>query len=188
LTTGPQGGSKGGGRGRLGRSGRLERPRGTGTERETLLRVVRVTLNAGPANSPGVSPPSSTSSTDVDAYLAAVPPKFRKELEKLRRTIRSAAPDAEERISYGMPAFRQGGMLVYYAAFQDHLSFFVGSPGARNRFAAELKPFETGKGTVRFTPDRPLPAGLVRRIVKARVAENVARNAKKTGRARRTGR
>lgn len=115
-------------------------------------------------------PPAS-----VDEYLAAVPPKYRAALEKLRRTIRAAAPEAEETISYGMPAFRQDGMLVYYAAFQDHGSFFIGSPAARRRFAEELRPFAGGKGTVRFTLEHPLPANLVTRIVTARVAENARR-------------
>ena len=111
----------------------------------------------------------------VDEYLARVPPRFRTALQGLRKTIKAAAPDAEEVISYQMPAFRQNGMLVYYAAFKDHCSLFVGSPKVRRQFSAELKPFEAGKGTARFTPDRPLPAELVTRIVKARVAENAAR-------------
>ncbi len=115
---------------------------------------------------------------NVDAYMAGIPPKFRIPLQRLRKTIRAAAPEAEEIISYRMPAFRQNGILVYFAAFEDHCSLFVGSPTVRRRFAAELKPFMTGKGTVRFTPDRPLPDRLVTRIVKARLAENAARRTK----------
>lgn len=111
----------------------------------------------------------------ADEYLRTVPAEMRGALERLRATIRAAAPEAEEVISYRIPAFRYHGMLVYYAAFDDHCSFFVGSPTVRRSFAAELKPFAAGKGTVHFTPDRPLPAGLVTRIVKARVAENEAR-------------
>jgi uncharacterized protein YdhG (YjbR/CyaY superfamily) len=114
----------------------------------------------------------------VDAYLARVPPKFRTLLQRLRKTIKAAAPEAEEVISYRMPAFRQNGMLVYYAAFADHCSLFVGSPHVLQEFSAELEPFRAGRGTVRFTPDRPLTTGLVRRIVKARVAENSKRRAK----------
>lgn len=114
-------------------------------------------------------------SKDVDEYLAKVPDDSRAALQELRRTIRAAAPVAEETISYGMPAFRHHGMLVYYAAFSDHCSFFVGSSTLRRTFAAELKPFAAGKGTARFTPERPLPASLVTRIVKARVAENEAK-------------
>ncbi|MCI4344774.1 MAG: DUF1801 domain-containing protein [Thermoplasmata archaeon] len=124
--------------------------------------------------------PSSVAlgSKAVDEYLAKVPPAFRKELTKLRRTIRAAAPRATETISYMMPAFRDGGVLVWYAAFRDHCSFFVGSHKVRRRFAKELKPFDQGKGTLHFTPTNPLPADLVRRIVRARVSENRARSAK----------
>ena len=114
----------------------------------------------------------------VDEYLASVPPESRIALQRLRKIIKAAAPDAEEVISYHMPAFRQNGILVYIAAFKDHCSFFVGSPKIRRQFAAELKPFAAGKGTFHFTPDRPLPARLVTRIVKARIAENAARRSK----------
>lgn len=112
----------------------------------------------------------------VDAYLAEVPPDLRKALQDLRKTIRAAAPEAEEIISYQMPAFRHHGNLVYYAAFRDHCSFFIGSVVTQRTFAAELKSFAAGKGTVHFTPEHPLPSGLVARIVKARVAENEARS------------
>ncbi len=117
----------------------------------------------------------ATAPKTVDEYLAGVPPRYRAALQRLRRTIAAAAPEAEETISYQMPAFRQGGMLVYFAAFSDHLSLFIGSATSRSRFAAELEPFLAGKGTVHFTPERPLPDELVARIVRARVAENVAR-------------
>ncbi len=103
----------------------------------------------------------------VDEYLESVPKEMRTALDKLRRTIKAAAPDAEEVISYSMPAFRQNGILVYYAAFKDHCSFFPGSAQVRRLFAAELKSFEAGKGTLHFTPDKPLPTDLVTRIVKA---------------------
>lgn len=117
----------------------------------------------------------------VDEYLARVPAEMRAALEGLREAIRSAAPEAEEVISYQIPAFRQNGILVYYAAFRDHCSFFVGSLAVRRRFAAELKPFASGKGTLRFTPQKPIPRALVRRIVKARIAENAARAKAKRG-------
>jgi len=110
----------------------------------------------------------------VDEYLTSVPPKFRMILQRLRKTIKAAAPDAEEIISYRMPAYRQDGMLVYFAAFKDHCSFFGVSDTIRRKFSAELKPFMAGKGTFRFTPDRPIPDDLVTRIVKARLAENAA--------------
>ncbi len=115
----------------------------------------------------------------VDDYFARVPPSFRGMLQRLRETIQGAAPDAEEIISYGMPAYRQDGILVYFAAFRDHCSLFVPGPEVRRRFSAELRPFLHGKGTIRFTLDRPLPAGLVTRIVRTRVAENAARRSSK---------
>jgi uncharacterized protein YdhG (YjbR/CyaY superfamily) len=107
----------------------------------------------------------------IDAYIARAPADFRPALQRIRATIRAAAPEADEIISYGLPAFRQGRILVYYGAFADHLSLFVASPAVRRKFAEELAPFHGGKGTVRFTPDHPLPSTLVRRIVKARLAE-----------------
>lgn len=115
----------------------------------------------------------------VDDYLASVPADVRKTLQTLRKTIRAAAPKAEEVISYNIPAFSQHGVLVYYAAFKDHCSLFPGGGAARRKFARELKPFTGGKGTVHFTPQKPLPAALVTQIVKARVAENEARASKK---------
>ena len=114
----------------------------------------------------------------VDEYFESVPKEMRAALDKLRKTIKAAAPDADEVISYSMPAFRQNGMLVYYAAFRDHCSFFAGSAEVRRQFSAELKPFEAGKGTLHLTAERPLPADLVTRIVKARVAENEVRGSK----------
>jgi len=119
-----------------------------------------------------MAPQQNGSPEKVDDYLARVPPRFRTALQQLRRTIKAAAPGAEEIISYKMPAFRDNGMLVYYGAFKDHCSFFVASAKVRRQFSAELEPFETGKGTLHFTPDRPLPSDLVMRIVKARLAEN----------------
>ncbi len=118
---------------------------------------------------------TSAAPKDVDEYLARVPPKMRMVLQELRRTIRSAAPMAEEVISYRMPAFRHHGILVYYAAFSDHCSFFPASVVTARKFASELKPFAAGKGTLRFTPEHPMPKSLVTRIVKARVVENEAR-------------
>ncbi len=125
-----------------------------------------------------MQPEAGPVSKTVDEYMARVPAKFRTALQRLRKTIKAAAPDAEEIISYQMPAFRQDGMLVYYAAFKDHCSLFVASDQVRRQFAAELKPFETGKGTLQFTPDQPLPDELVTRIVKVRVAENAARRSR----------
>jgi uncharacterized protein YdhG (YjbR/CyaY superfamily) len=116
-----------------------------------------------------------TTPTSVDEYLAAVPEAPRAALEKLRAAIKAAAPEATETISYQMPAFRlHGRFLVSYAAFKDHCSLFPASHAVTAAYAKELAPYLAGKGTIRFTVDRPLPAALVRKIVKARVEENAA--------------
>jgi uncharacterized protein YdhG (YjbR/CyaY superfamily) len=113
---------------------------------------------------------------NVDAYLAAAPPKHRAALERLRRAIRSAAPGAEEVISYQMPALKyEGRVLVYYAAFKDHCSFFPASSAINEAHRNELEAagaVVNNKGTIRFAPEKPLPAALVRTIVKERIAEN----------------
>jgi uncharacterized protein YdhG (YjbR/CyaY superfamily) len=114
---------------------------------------------------------------DVDDYLAALPPEPRAALERLRRTIREAAPDAVETIAYGMPAFRQDGrFLVSYAAYKNHCSLFPASQGMKEELGERLDPYVSGKGTLRFRPDRPIPASLVRSIVRIRLRE-VARAA-----------
>jgi uncharacterized protein YdhG (YjbR/CyaY superfamily) len=105
-----------------------------------------------------------------DAYLAALDSEQRAALEKLRKTIRAAAPKAEECISYGVPAFRLNGkFLVALAAARNHCSFYPGS--AVQAFRADLKGYETSKGTIRFQPNKPLPSSLVRKLVKARIAK-----------------
>jgi len=117
-------------------------------------------------------------SKTVAAYLAALPKDSRAALQKLRGSIKAAAPEAIEGISYGMPAFKHKGQLVYYAAFKDHCSFFPASTAVMRRFAAELKGYDTtGKGTIRFPALKPLPTTLVKRMVRARIAENEAREA-----------
>jgi len=114
----------------------------------------------------------------VDDYLASVPADVRAALLKLRKTIRSAAPKATEEISYQVPTFKQNGGLVAYAAFPDHCSFFVMSTEVMRAHAAELASYPIGKGSIRFPADKPLPAALVRKLVKARIAENEARGKK----------
>ncbi len=111
----------------------------------------------------------------VDEYLAAVPDESRAALERLRKVIRSAAPRADERIGYQIPMFYQRGPLVSFAAFPDHCSFFVMSPAVMDVHRSELERYETSKGTIRFTPSKPLPASLVKKLVKARIAENEAK-------------
>jgi len=107
----------------------------------------------------------------VDEYLARVPPRFRAALEKLRRDIRAAAPGATEGLAWGMPSFRLRVWLVCYAAFKDHCSFFPMSAEVIRRHAGLLKGFRTTKGTIHFTPEKSLPATLVKRLVRARIAE-----------------
>jgi uncharacterized protein YdhG (YjbR/CyaY superfamily) len=110
----------------------------------------------------------------VDEYLAKVPQPARATLEKLRKVIKAAVPEAEEVISYQVPTFRHHRSIVAFAAFEDHCSFFVMSPAVMKAFQEDLEDYATSKGTVRFPIDKPLPAALVRRLVKARIAENDA--------------
>jgi uncharacterized protein YdhG (YjbR/CyaY superfamily) len=108
----------------------------------------------------------------VDRYLAAVPEKARGALEKLRRTIKAAAPEATETISYRIPTFKlHGRPLVYFAAFKDHCSLFPATTKVLEAHGDELKAYFSGKGTLRFTADKPIPAALVRKIVKTRIEE-----------------
>jgi uncharacterized protein YdhG (YjbR/CyaY superfamily) len=113
----------------------------------------------------------------VDQYLEALPPEERTALEKVREAIRSAAPEAEEKISYRIPMYTHHGHLVGFAAFKNHCSLFVTDSEVPERFAKELEPFRINHTTVQFTVDKPLPTALVKRIVEARVAENEARAA-----------
>ena len=115
----------------------------------------------------------------VDEFLAAVPPDKRAALEDLRKVIGAAAPGATELINYGVPMFRLGGKnLVSYAAAKDHCSFYVQSPAVMDAYAAELKGYSTTAGTVHFTPDKLIPAALVTKLVKARIAETQGRGHK----------
>jgi len=119
---------------------------------------------------------STTATAQIEAFLAALPPGQHGALQGLRETIAAAAPEATETISYGMPAFRyHGKVLVYYAAFKAHCSFFPASGASIARHAAELEGFVTSKGTLQFTPGHPIPADLVRRMVRDRMAEIDAR-------------
>ena len=108
----------------------------------------------------------------IDEYLAAVDVVNRAALEKLRKTIKSVAPTAEECISYQICAFRQNGMLVGFGAAAKHCAFYLMSSTAVAAFKDDLNDYDTSTGTIRFQPDKPLPAGLVRKLVKARIAEN----------------
>jgi uncharacterized protein YdhG (YjbR/CyaY superfamily) len=110
--------------------------------------------------------------SDVGEFLAAVPEEAQATLEGLRTTIRAAVPKATEAISYGVPTFKhQGRPLVGYGATKSHCAFYVMSPEVMRAHAAELEKYDTGKGTIRFPASKPLPAALVRKLIKARIAE-----------------
>jgi len=112
----------------------------------------------------------------IDEYLACVNADQRAALEKVRQSIRAVAPEAEECISYGIPAFRLNGRsLVFFGAWADHCSFYPGSSNTLKKFRNELRNFQTSKGTLRFSPDKPMPVALVKKLLKARIAENNAR-------------
>ena len=114
----------------------------------------------------------TTVARDVDDYLSRLPADSRSALEKLRRTIKSIVPDAVEVISYQIPTFKyRDRMLVSYAAFSEHCSFFPGAAPIKAH-QSDLKSYQTSKGTIRFFSTKPLPATLVRKLVKTRIAEN----------------
>ena len=115
------------------------------------------------------SPPAK----DIDEYLAGVTEPARSTLQKVRAAIRAAAPaEATEAIGYRIPTFRYKGALVAFAAFSDHCSFFPMSESVIEKFKSELKGFHTSKGTLQFPLDKPLSAALVKKMVKARIAQN----------------
>jgi uncharacterized protein YdhG (YjbR/CyaY superfamily) len=119
-------------------------------------------------NRQGVNP------TTIDEYLAALSDDKRAALEKLRKTIRAAAPNAEESISYQICAYRHNGMLVGFGATAKHCAFYLMSSSTVEAHKEALKGYDTSKGTIRFRADKPLPPALVRKLVKARMAENAA--------------
>jgi len=111
----------------------------------------------------------------IDEYIAGFPPDVQKILEKIRLTIRKAAPDAEEAIKYRMPTFTlKGTNLVHFAGFKNHIGFYP-VPTGIEKFKKELSVYEGGKGSVQFPLDKPIPFGLISRIVKFRVKENLAK-------------
>src|SRR5262245_21250643 len=107
----------------------------------------------------------------VHEYLSAVPKEVRDALEEMRKTIRQAAPRAEEVISYNMPAFRANGILVWYAAFRKHIGFYP-KPSAIVAFKEELAGYKTSKGAIQFPLEQGIPTNLVKKMVKFRVKEN----------------
>ena len=118
--------------------------------------------------------PERRAPASVDGYIAGFEPEVREVLRKIRATVRKAAPDAVEKISWGMPAYSLDGMLTFFAAFKDHVSLFPG-PSGLEKFEKELAAYGTSKGTIRFPLGRRVPYGLIGRIVEFRVRENRAR-------------
>lgn len=113
--------------------------------------------------------------SSVDAYIASFPADVQTKLERVRRTIRRAAPGAEERISYQIPAYRLNGRyLVYFAGFKQHIGVYP-LPKGDAKLITAMTPYQAGKGTVRFVLDKPLPLALIRRIVLAHKKESIAR-------------
>jgi uncharacterized protein YdhG (YjbR/CyaY superfamily) len=109
--------------------------------------------------------------SSIDEYIETFPEDIQKKLRQVRTTVRAAAPDAEEKISYQMPTFTLNGNLVYFAAFKNHIGLYPTASGTA-AFKRELAPYEGAKGSIRFPLDEPLPLKLITRIVKFRVAEN----------------
>jgi uncharacterized protein YdhG (YjbR/CyaY superfamily) len=108
----------------------------------------------------------------IDEYLAYQPEKVMEVLENLRQIIRETAPEAEEVISYGIPAYKYHGMLVYFAAYKKHCSLFAGNGALTEQMEEQLKAYKTSKGAIQFTVEKPLPDELVRKIVKIRMKQN----------------
>ncbi len=122
------------------------------------------------------SVPSGKTANSIDEYVATFPPEVRTRLQKVRATIRKAAPQATETISYRIPAYKLEGNLIYFAGFAHHIGLYP-APRSSAEFHDELAAYEGGKGTVQFPHDKPLPLNLIARIVKFRVADNLARAA-----------
>jgi len=108
----------------------------------------------------------------IDQYIATFPTNIQAILQQIRQAIHEAAPDAEETISYQMPAFKQNGVLVYFAAFKDHIGFFPTGSGVE-AFKDKISGYTTGKGTLQFPLDKPVPLDLIKEIVRFRVCENL---------------
>jgi uncharacterized protein YdhG (YjbR/CyaY superfamily) len=117
---------------------------------------------------------------NIDEYIANYPVHIQEKLEEIRTVIKKAVPDAEEKISYQMPAFARNGILVYFAAYSNHIGFYPTSSGVE-MFKEELTGFKCSKGTIQFPIDKPLPSGLITKIVLFRSKENLLRIELKAG-------
>jgi uncharacterized protein YdhG (YjbR/CyaY superfamily) len=118
---------------------------------------------------------------NIDEYIAQFPPEIQEGLAELRKLVKTEAPEASEKISYGIPTFYLNGNLVHFAAFKDHYGFFP-SPSGIDKFEKELAPYRSGKGTLRFPLDKPLPRKIIKKVIQFRLDENNKKAAqKKTG-------
>lgn len=113
----------------------------------------------------------TTKSTSIDDYMAGFPPEVQAHLQQVRSTIQKAAPEATEAIKYGMPTFVYKGNLIYFAAHKNHIGLYA-TPSGNQEFASDLAQYKTGKGSIQFPLDSPMPLDLISRIVKFRVAKN----------------
>ena len=116
--------------------------------------------------------------SNIDEYIGAFPNDVQEILEKVRATIQKAAPEAKEKISYSMPAFEQNGILVYFAAFKNHIGLYA-LPSGHEKFKEELSKYKSGKGSVQFPLKDKIPYDLITKIVKFRVKENLEKTKKK---------
>lgn len=118
--------------------------------------------------------PGRAKPADIDAYIAEFPPEVRAILQKIRRTIAAVVPEAQETISYGIPAFALNGILVYFAAFKHHIGFYPPVKGDP-KLEKAVAPYAGEKGNLRFPLDQPIPYDLIEKIVKLRVKQNLAK-------------
>jgi len=115
--------------------------------------------------------------TTIDEYIGGHPERIQAMLQQFRNAIRKAAPEAQEKIGYGIPTFTLAGNLVHFAAFKNHIGFYP-APSAIKAFEKELSKYDGAKGSIKFPVDKPLPLGLITKMVKFRVKENVEKNKK----------
>ena len=118
--------------------------------------------------------PNQAPAKTIDAYIADFPKTVQQILQKVRATIKTAAPDAKETIKYGIPTFTLNGNLVHFGGYKEHIGFYP-APAGIAEFKKELAPYASGKGTIRFPLDKPIPFALITRIVKFRVKKNLAK-------------
>lgn len=119
-----------------------------------------------------------STSNVIDEYIAQFPADVQKILQKVRKTIRNVAPDAQEKINYGIPTFTLNGNLVHFAGFKSHIGFYP-TPSGIEKFKKELSKYEGAKGSVKFALDQPIPFDLIKEITEFRVKEQIAKGKKK---------